>query len=202
MTNPFANKRRLILLVVLSVAGAFSIAVYTYIRLAVRSENQAAESVVRRALIAVRRNDAKTFERVLYSRTVLYRLALTHPKLSKLHVNGLRRYWGLNEIAEPSILRTVKARRDVDRAMVAKILQENVNDPMTGDWPTWDRDKPVLVMYSVRGVAMVSVALREDGVWKIGGSPLLLSAKVLDYGSITDARVGGDMLAIPPGKSK
>ncbi|MDO8586226.1 MAG: hypothetical protein Q7T82_04225 [Armatimonadota bacterium] len=202
MKNLLRKKWRLILLAVTGVASALAIAALLHVRLTVMSENRAAEAAVGQALIAVKRNDAKSLHRMLYSRAVWYRGTLHRPRVFRRYVSDLRWYWSLDDIPDHGFLRTVKARRDVDRAMIGKILQEGVNEPMTGDWPTWDRDKPVLVTYSVRGVPMVSVALREKGIWKIGGSPLYLSAKVLDYGSITDARVAGEAGAVPPGRRK
>ncbi|MDO8586225.1 MAG: hypothetical protein Q7T82_04220 [Armatimonadota bacterium] len=186
------GKARTAVIIALGAAALVLCAVWAKNQLAMRSDNKAAEVVVGQALIALKRNDAKALDRLLFTRNADHYFALHEPETLQLEIDNRRDYWGLQHIPDKSILRTVKAKRDVSRTLVGKILQLSAHEKMTGKWRTWSQDTPVLVTYSVRGVPMMSVALRENGVWKIDSIPCYMSTKVLRYGSPMDAYVAGD----------
>lgn len=158
--------------------------------------SRAAEGAVARALVAVRDGDAKALKSLIQSQSVDLRIQdfdRTTPGICR----RLRQDYGLGSLTDVEIRRMVHAVPEVRRGIVISILQHSCGRGFPSEWLTWDSDTPVVVCYTVGGVSMLSVALRQGGHWKVEAVPLCLSADVLRYPSLDEAILHGAAVAEP-----
>lgn len=159
-----------------------------------------AEEAVAQLLIAIKHDDQSHVAGLLYSRCAEARLLAKNPERVGKMVSQLRRKHALDTVSDLVIRRSVKAVPGAKQELIVSILQLSMLKGYPAEWLTWDADMPTMVKYEIRGMPMVSVALRENGDWKVAGLPLVLSAKVLKYRTVQDANAAADALVEPAGE--
>jgi hypothetical protein len=165
-------------------------------------DQRQAEGVVAAALIAVKREDTKTVMQLLHSKSLDFHGFAKYPSSVPGVIARTRSLHWLDELTESEIRRSVKSLPSMRRKLLGSMLDFSLDQRyvpadqrFARHSPRWDQETPVAVRYTLNGVPMLSIALRQNGRWKLSEVPPSWSANVLNYGCVSDAGRHDDALA-------
>ena len=183
---------RLAAVVTVALITAVSINILLYT--AIHGNEKAAESVVRKALLSLRDNDAQELKLLLHSKS-RDRYAMRKAGRFEKVVLYTRNSFQLQSESREALANSVVAVSGVSDDLIYDILSRNLADY---ECPAdISEASPIVVRYTVGKADMISIALMESGKWKVATTPLYMSANVLNYSSVSEAIEHNDALVDP-----
>lgn len=151
-----------------------------------RNEETSAKEGIANALIAIRNVDPAGYRRYLYSKSGEYP-AVKHPAMCRRLLAYESKALQLNKMSDSDVRDSVRVVHGVARDLLVSMIAFNQGkQPGKG----FDALNLMAITYNVpggKGKEMFSVAVEEDGAWKLGGCPYWTAA-LLRYKRVEDAK--------------